>query len=187
MDKLLQSVKEFAFAQTKETGAPSLFNLNLSNKKGQWLAEKLGANKGIVLAGTLLMDCQLGQAMKLGKIAEHIEMSAKKADELLTEFPDIDNETKEKIVYCVRQHHGTEKFHSLEAEICCNADCYRFASLRGFVDGLRSFENMSTDGVLKLLDSKADEKWHSLSLDICKKELKQQYQLIKSFIKQYYV
>jgi hypothetical protein len=142
IDKLLQRAKEFALEQSKQTGAPSTFNLELSNEKGQWLAEKLGADKKIVLIGTSLMDCQLGLAMKQGKIAKHIELSAQKMEEILAGFPEIDNITKKKIIYCVKQHHGAEKFHSLEAEICCNADCYRFASLKGFVDGLRSFGDM---------------------------------------------
>jgi hypothetical protein len=185
IDKLLQRAKEFALEQSKQTGAPSTFNLELSNEKGQWLAEKLGADKEIVLIGTSLMDCQLGLAMKQGEIANHIEMSAQKTEELLADFPEVDSVTREKIIYCVKQHHATGKFHSLEAEICCNAGCYRFASLKGFVDGLRSFSDMSTNELLELLDSKSDEKWHALSLDICKKELEPQYKLIKSFIKAY--
>lgn len=185
IDKLLQKAKEFALEQSKITGAPSIFNLKLSNEKGQWLAEELGADKTIVLIGTSLMDCQLGLVMKQGKIDKHIEMSAKKTEELLAKFPKINSETKEKIVYCVRQHHGAKKFHSLEAEICCNADCYRFASIKGFVDVLRTFGDISTIELLKLLDSKADEKWQALSLHICKKELEPQYKLIKTFLRTY--
>ena len=126
IDKLLQRAKDFALEQSKVTGVPSLFNLELANEKGQWLAEKLGANEEIVLIGTFLMDCQLGLAMKQGKINEHINMLAQKTEELLGESPDVDNLTREKIIFCVRQHHGAGKFHSLEAEICCNSDCYRF-------------------------------------------------------------
>lgn len=44
---------------------------------------------------------------------------------------------------------------------------------------------MQTTELVKLLNFKADEKWHALSLDICKKELEPQYKLIKSLVEAY--
>ncbi len=183
--ELIEKVKEFAYSQTKKYEAPITLYLDLANEKGQELAKLLKADKDIVLAGTLLMDCMLGTALKEGRLPEHIEMSAQKAKELLDEFPKVDKKTKENILYCVRQHHGVDKFHSLEAEICCNADCYRFASVEGVIAGIRYTRDMPLDDLVNLFLKKADEKWNALSLDICKKELEPQYKLIKDFLTAY--
>lgn len=182
---VIEKVRQFVYEQSEQFSAPPRFYLDLSTEKGQWLAEKLGVNKEIVLLGTLLMDCQLGVALKEGRQAEHIEMSAKEAEILLSEFPELEENTKTNILSCVRQHHGANKFDSLEAEICCNADCYRFASVTGFVGGLRFTRDMPLNDLVKLLSVKADEKWNALSIDICKKELEPEYKLIKNLIKSY--
>ena len=39
------------------------------------------------------------------------------------------------------------------------------------------------DRILKYAESKTDEKWSVLSLDICKKELEQEYKSIKEICK----
>lgn len=183
--RVQKTVEEFAYQQSEEYLIPPVFYLDISRKKGQWLAEQLKADKDVVLLGTLLMDCQLGVAIKHGKQSDHIEMSAIKAEEILSRYPDLDLKDKENILACIRQHHGAKKFYSLEAEICCNADCYRFASVEGFLGGLRYTRDMPLMDLMKLLSSKADEKWNALSFKICKDELKPQYELIREIVNQY--
>jgi len=39
------------------------------------LAEKLKADKNVVLLGTLPMDCKLGQAFKERRLKDHTELS----------------------------------------------------------------------------------------------------------------
>jgi len=80
--ELIEKAKEFAYSQTKKYEALITLYLDLANEKGQELAKLLKADKDIVLAGTLLMDCMLGTALKEGRLPEHIEMSAQKAKEL---------------------------------------------------------------------------------------------------------
>jgi len=184
-NSLIQKARNFAYAQAEKYGTPALFHLELANSKGQWLAEKLSADKEIVLVGTLLMDCMIGPAIQNREIAKHIDMSVSKTKELLNEFPDLSQETQQNILHCVKQHHGTEKFFSLETEICCNADCYRFASVRGVIGGLTNPLGFSVDELVNLYLKKADEKWNALTLDICRNELEPQYNLIKKFLKQY--
>ncbi len=123
-DNLIRKVEDFVYGEEKRNGVPSKYQLDFTNIKGQWLAEKLGGNKKIIFLGTLLMDCMLGKAYSEGRLGEHIKMSTEKATILLSEDKDITNEEKENIIYCVKEHHGLHKFHSLESEICCNADCY---------------------------------------------------------------
>lgn len=182
---VIKKARQFAYEQSDRYSAPPRFYIDLSADKGQWLAEKLGANKDIVLLGALLMDCQLGVALAEGRQAQHIEMSAKSAESLLSEFPGLEDKTRANMLDCVRQHHGVNQFSSLEAEICCNADCYRFTSIAGFVGGLRFTRDMPLDELIKLLSAKADEKWNALSIDICKNELAPEYKLIKDLISKY--
>ncbi len=72
----------------------------------------------------------------------------------LEKYP-LTKEEQKKIINCVEAHHKGVKFNCVEAEICANADCYRF------------------------LHPKMNEKHKILSLDICKKELEPYYQEFK--------
>lgn len=184
-DKLIQEAKEVAHAHDKDMGKHFAYLTDYSVEKGQEFAEKLNADKKIVLLGTLLMDCMLGPAKKEGKLSEHIEMSFKRTEELLSEFSDVTKEEKENILQCVKQHHGSDKFYSLESEVCCNADCYKFASVRGMIGGIKNYPEVPLKERVVILLEKADEKWNASSLDICKKELEPQYKAIKEFLSLY--
>jgi len=184
--EIINKITEFVHSQSRAYEIPSIFQIDLANEKGQELAGKLGADKDIVLLGTLLMDCMLGVASKERKSSGHIRMSEEKAEVLLSQFPELEDKVKENILYCVRQHHGADKFYSLESEICCNADCYRFASVKGVIEGIRYLKKtMELDELIKFYLKKADEKWNALSLEICKKELAPQYKAIKDFLTQF--
>ncbi len=49
-------------------------NFKEANKYFYILTKDLGANVDIVEAATLLMDCQIGQALKEGRLKDHVEM-----------------------------------------------------------------------------------------------------------------
>lgn len=183
--RLVDKARKFSYSQANKYLAPSIFHIDYANEKGQELAEKLDADKSLVLVGTLLMDCMVGQAIKEGRIKEHVVMGEKATKQILKNFPELTTEEMENIINCVRQHHGAQKFHSIEAEICCNADCYRFASVKGVLGGMRNSRDMSLPELIKLYSDKAEEKWNVLSLDICKKELKSQYCAIENFLALY--
>lgn len=182
---LITSIKDFVYQEIDKYQAPSKFHVDLSIQKGQWLSDKLSANKDLVLLGTLLMDCKLGQAFKEGRLKDHIDMSLKKADQLLSADPDITKQEKEIILESVSKHHGSDKFLSKEAEICCNADCYRFVSVKGVIGGMKASRDMPLSDLIKLYSQKSDEKWHALTLDICRQELEPQHQAIKTFLDNY--
>jgi len=184
-EKIIQSISNFVKAQIEKDGAPSQFHVDLSNEKGQQLAKVLNANKNIVLLGTLLKDCMIGEAIKQGKIGVHVKMGEAKAKNLLSTFPELTEDETSNILACVREHHGTEKFTSLESEICCNADCYMFSSVRGVLGGMIFGNRMEIAEYVKLYSMKADEKWNTLTIDICKKELKEQYLAIKKFFEEF--
>jgi hypothetical protein len=183
LDELLQESKKLAYSEAKKYSAPILKHIDLATSKGILLAEELGADKEIVEIGTLLMDVKIGEAVSLGKISEHVAMSYDFSKELLSKYSEISEEEKKNIEACVLEHHGKEKFHSIESEICCNADCYRFCTAKGVSYVLRYFRDMEFEDLLTLISNKVEEKWNALSLDICKEELKPEYKTIKEFMK----
>ena len=177
--------RKFAYAQSRKYGTPPISSVEYTNEKRQWLAKTLDANKNIVLLGTLLMDCKLGYAKKTGKLPEHQRMSAGIAKKILNQFPQITNEEKKNVLECILQHHGSKEFYSLEAEICCNADCYRFASTKGIMLLMKDTKDHISRKWVDFLSWKADEKWNALSIPACKKELRPQYRTIKALLRNY--
>jgi hypothetical protein len=182
MEEFLDKARKLAYNETEKNGTPPIPVINLSEEIGKRIAEKLGANADIVEAGTLLMDCALGQALKENRRKEHIKMSLDKANGLIDNSA-LSGKEKENIRHCILEHHGVDKFYSLESEICCNADCYRFISVKGFSFQIKYGRDMSFPDMVNLLKEKVNEKWNALSLDICKKELASQYKLIIEFLK----
>lgn len=183
MKDFIKAARDFALAEQERTSMPLLQHINLSSEVGIRLSKKLNANTQIVEAGTYLMDCMIGQALKEGRLADHIKMSADKASELL-ESSDLQTEDKENIKHCVLEHHGVSKFFSIESEICCNADCYRFISIKGFTYAMRFLREMPFEDLVSLLENKSKEKWNALTLKECRDELEQQYKIICEFLKE---
>jgi hypothetical protein len=177
MDKLLKKSRDLAYAEVERTGMPLKQHVDLSYSVGTRIAEEQGANVKIVQIGTLLMDCMIGQALKENRLGDHVQMSLDKTNELLVET-DIKDEDKELIRRCVLEHHGVEKFHSLESEICANADCFRFASIKGFSFALRYLRDMPFPDLVKLLRNKVEEKWGVVTISTVREELKPQYETI---------
>lgn len=181
MEDFLEASKKFALDEQKRTGMPVFEHIKLSSEVGQRLAKILGADKQIVEAGTYLMDCMIGQALMEGRLKDHVSMSEAKASELLREY-NMSPKDGENIRHCVKEHHGAKKFYSLESEICCNADCYRFISIKGFSYALRFLRDMPFEDLVRLLEEKVNEKWNALTLKECKEELSPQYEIIKKYL-----
>jgi hypothetical protein len=174
---LISNVKEMI----SEYG-PMTQHQKISDDTGQMLAQKLNANSQIILLGTMLMDCKIGLAIKENRLPDHIQMSYEAAKEILDKDTDISSEEKENVLHCVLEHHGVNKFYSLESEICCNADCYRFASIQGFFYTLRYFRPMPDEDFYQLLKNKLNEKSQAITLDIVHEELDPQIVILQNFI-----
>ncbi|MCM2338855.1 MAG: hypothetical protein NDI62_00135 [Burkholderiales bacterium] len=183
MEDFLIEARKLAYKETEKNYTPPIPILNLSTEKGKEIAKKLGANIDVVESGTLLMDCALGRALKEGRRGEHVQMSLDLANELLEKYS-FDEKIKENIRHCILEHHGVDKFYSLESEICCNADCYRFISLKGFIMQSKYGRDMSFEEMVNLFTEKVEEKWNALSLDIVKKELTSQYEVILKILEE---
>ncbi len=184
MQEIINQAKELAIYEVNEYKVPKMEHFILANEKGQQLAGALGANKDIVLLGTILMDLKIGQCMKEGRLAEHVKDSSLVAQEFLKQF-NLDDEVLKKIVSCIKQHHGAKNYYCLEAEICANADCYRFLSPEGFFHGLMILGNRFSNfnEALTNLEKKVEEKYNIISLDICRHELQDNYYIFKKLIK----
>ncbi len=178
MEDFLKEVRAFAYSENERTGMPVRAHIDLATEMGKKIAKDLGANIDIVEAATLLMDCQIGQALKEGRLKDHVEMSANEAKKILDKY-NIDEKDKDKIINSILEHHGNVNFSSLESEIVCNADCYRFISVKGFMFAVRYLRDMSFDDLRKILNEKVEEKWNAVSLEIVKKDLEPQYNSIK--------
>lgn len=181
---IVEEARKVALAEIEKFGIPIMIHFEISEKKALELAERFEIDRQIVHLGVILMDLKLGQASKEGKLAEHVKMSSEAAKKFLDMF-DLDEEMKKKIINCVEAHHGQVPFICKEAEICANADCYRFIHPRGFFAYLtilgRRFDNFKD--CLGQTEKKMDEKHGILSLDICKKELDETYRVFKQFIR----
>jgi len=177
MKEIIEKAKEFAFPITP------LFDF--ANEIGQILAEKSGANEDIVMLGTLLMDVKLKQAMSENRVQDHVKMSLEATKEFLKQFK-LNEETKEKIYNCVEAHHGNVPYTCKEAEICANADCYKFLHPKGFFVLLSILGKREDDfsKVLDIAEEKLDEKWNIVSLDPVKSELAAYRHILKQFIEE---
>ena len=181
---LVKNADKYAREEIESYNVPAPYHYDIAMEKAIELAEKLNADVDIVKIGAALMDCELGKANKNGTPEKHIEMSVDKTREILKDY-NLDEETKAKIVNCVEAHHGTIPYLSIEAEICANADCYRFMHPRGFFVGVNLFTNRfnDLDKALDHAENKVDEKYNIISLDIVKEELEDYYQQFKNLIK----
>ena len=181
MKEIIEKCRELARAESGKNVRP-LFTI--ANDQGQILAEKIGADKNIVALGTLLMDLKLKQAMVEERIQDHTQMSFDAAKEFLNQF-NLSEDIKNKILSCVKEHHGIKKFSCIESEICCNADCYKFLHPKGVLQYIHILLNRSGSfkDALNGVEAKLEEKWKILSLDICKEELEPYYQMFKELFK----
>lgn len=148
------------------------------------LAKKYGANEDIVRIGVSMMDSKLPEASHLGTSKQHISMSSEATKEMLKEADFLDEHTKENIIKCVEQHHGTEKFFSIEAEVVANADCYKFIHPKGvlYYSSMlgRRFHDFTKE--LEQLNFKLNEKHNTLSLGLAKEELEPYYEFFQKAI-----
>ena len=176
-------VNEIALDEIKKFGGPSLAHYNLSMLKGIEIAKKLNADIEIVKCGIALMDIKLGEAIANKKQAEHVRMSYDFAKKILDENG-VSQKEQNVLLNCVEAHHGNVPFKSLEAEICANADCYRFIYPQGVFTFMQTVtrRGLSQNEAIAAVLFKLEEKKNILSLEICKNELLPMYDQIKALL-----
>lgn len=176
MKEIIQKARELALSEIEKNGIPIKEHFDLANTKGQELAGKLGGDKEVVLLGTILMDLKIGECLKEGKLPEHVQRSSKAAQEFLNHFK-LGEKKKNMIINCIEAHHKDVPFSCKEAEICANADCYRFLHPRGVLAYFKVLGTRFTEfeKVVEVAQAKLEEKKKILSLEICKRELEPYY------------
>ncbi len=185
MKKLFEVVNRLALEEIEKFSAPSHVNYDIAQEKGVELAKALGANVDLVKLGCALMDIKLGECFKEKCPPEHIKRGMAYAKKILEENG-VDEKTKELLLNCVEAHHGGAPYKSLEAEICANADCYRFIHPRGVIASVQNSMTLgqSFDGAVSFVLAKLEEKHNILSLEICKKELEPYYEPMKKMLEE---
>jgi hypothetical protein len=184
MMDIVTAARQYALSEIKKYGAPSQYHFEISEKKAMELVLKHKADQTIVLLGIYLMDLKLGEALTKGKVSEHVAMSAVAADGFVSTLK-LADDVKKKVMNCIEAHHKAVPFTCIEAEICANADCYRFLHPKGFFAYLGILSKRSDDflAILDDAEKKLDEKHAILSLKECKKELEPYYETYKAYIK----
>lgn len=185
ISEVIAKALELAVLEINKYGAPKIEQFDIANIKGQQLAVELKADKDIVLLGTMLMDLKIGQCIKENRLLEHVQESVLAAQEFLKQF-NLTEEVYKKIISCIESHHGVTNYFCLEAEICANADCYRFLSPAGFFHGFMVYNGrgLNFQEVLAQLEKKIEEKHNILSLNICRAELEDYYLTFKKLIRE---
>lgn len=174
-----------SFKLTNETIPTSKEHIYIAFEKGKYLAKYYNADEDIILISLYLMDYKLKEARKLGKKQEHVNMAVEFTKKLLNDY-NLTKEEKEKIINCIEAHHGKVPFKCIEAEICANADCYRFLSPTGvfaYICFLATKLN-NLEEILSKVMEKMNEKYKILSLDKAKEDLEESYQIFTKLIKE---
>ena len=162
-------------------GAPTLEDYNDVTSIATRLAKELNADIDAVILGAKFMHSKLGEAISQKKWGEH-NMALGFALSFFQNYP-INESIKNKVLTCIKEHRE-KTFTCREAEICANANCYRYLIPKKI---LKMFYNLKSQGynfeeILFIAQEKIEQKWNSLTLDICKKELESNYYKIKEFL-----
>ena len=158
---------------------------DLALEKAIGLAKKYNANETIVKIAMNLMDSKLPEASKERVPKEHIVRGLEVTKDFLDQLTDASDEDKENILACVREHHGADKYSSIESQVCANADCYKFLSARGIMAyaSILARRHNDLDFEWNKLEAKMDEKYKILSMDDVKEELEPTYLVFKDILK----
>lgn len=184
IDELIEKTDKFNREEIQKYNPDMEFLHDICLNAGIRLAKEYGANENIVKIALSMMDSKLPEASYLGKPKEHITMSSDVTKELLKDIEFLSEEDKENIIKCVEEHHGVEKYFSIESEVCANADCYKFVHPKGFLFYSsmlgRRFHNFNKE--IEQLEFKLNEKHNTISLPLVKEELEYYYESFQKAI-----
>lgn len=182
--RLLKLSEKLLQREIEKTGLPPIEFHKICLEYGKRLAKIYKVDKNLILASLNLMDVKVGQASKEKRMKEHVQMSLKAAMPVIKKAK-LSKKDEEKVIGCILSHHGIEKYPSIEAEICANADCFKFLHPRGVVSFLWSLgkRGFSFKDALKYVDYKLKEKHKILSLPEVKKEGEGYYKEFKKLLK----
>jgi hypothetical protein len=179
----LHEIRDIALAEIEKYWLPHPTHFEISEKKAIALAEKFDAELMVVQLWVRLMDLKLWQAFAENRLYDHVAMSSIAAQAILNKYP-LSNTQMAKIINCIESHHWDVPFSCVEAEICTNADCYRFIHPEWFFLWLTVLWKrwLPYHECLEKAHHKLNEKYQLLSLDICHQELDVYYQTFSQYL-----
>lgn len=184
IEELIAKTDKFNREEIQKYNPDMEFLHDICLKAGIRLAKEYGADENIVKIALSMMDSKLPEASHLGKPKDHISMSSDVTKELLKDIDFLSEHDKENIIKCVEEHHGVEKYFSIESEVCANADCYKFVHPKGvlFYSSMlgRRFHDFNKE--LDQLEFKLNEKHNTISLPLVKDELESHYEFFQKAI-----
>ncbi len=182
IDTIIEELDQYAVSEIMKYGIPTLDNYNDVVNVAVELGKRLNVNLSAIKLGSRFIDLKLGEATEQKKTNEHVTMALGFAKEFLSKFP-LEEDVKSKIFYCITEHHE-KKFSCIESEIIANADCYKYLVPKKILKMFYVFKQRgyNFEEIFLLAEEKAEEKWNSLTLNICKKELENNYLEIKKFL-----
>lgn len=182
--RLLELSEELLQKEIEKNGLPPIEFHEICLGYGKKLAKIYKVDKDLILAALNLMDVKVGEASQKKKMPEHVKMSLDAAMPLIKKAK-LSKRDEEKVIGCILSHHGVEKYPSIEAEICANADCFKFLHPRGVINFIWSLgkRGSSFEDALKYMDYKLEEKHKTLSLPEVKKEGQGYYKEFKKLLR----
>lgn len=186
MEEIVKKAHQFNLDEIEKYHAGYNLIYDLALEKGILLAQKYQADEKVIRIAIAMMDSKLPEASFLKKAPEHIKMGIEATRKLLDNDESLTSKQKENIIKCVEEHHGVKKFYSIESEIVCNADCYKFLHPKGVLSYHAILGRRLNDYYLELtqLEKKMDEKYNAISLNIVKDELDEYYKAFKNYLKE---
>ncbi len=181
--EVLEKGRAYALAEIEQYGLPIPAHFAISENMAKKIVAQLWGDLDIVLLWVYLMDLKIGQAFVEKRLEQHIQMWADAAT-IFLQNEWVDQETIDKVIHCILAHHGTTPYQSLEAEICANADCYRFCHPTGFLVYMHGIAKrwLTFLEALDQAEKKLEEKHSILSLELCKNECENHYQKLTEYI-----
>jgi hypothetical protein len=184
IEELINKADNFNKEEIRKYNPDMEFLHQLAWNAGMKLAKEYGADEKIVKIALAMMDSKLPEASSLGVGKQHISMSSTATKELIKDVDCLSESEKENIIKCVEEHHGAEKFYSIESEVVANADCYKFVSPEGvfYYASMLGRRLHNFDKELEQLEFKLNEKHNTISLDLVKNELEEYYDFFQKAI-----
>jgi len=181
--KLLEISEKLLKKEMEKTGLPAIEFHKVCLIYGRKLAKAYKVNEDFILACLNFMDVKVGEAFLKNRVQDHVQMSLEASLKAVKPLG-LDEKLIKKISDCILNHHGAKKYPSIEAEICANADCFKFLHPRGFIAFISSLgkREMSFEDLLKYGKQKLEEKIAIISLPEVKKEAKDYYQLLSKLL-----
>lgn len=125
MKKLIANLKSMLNAKP----SPGVVLNTISDLKLQELSARYKHDSEALWIGAYIADLFITEAIKTGKIAQHIPMALDYAKKVIAENH-IPSDKAEIILELIATHHGGDQKH-IESKLFKNADCFKFLDPKG--------------------------------------------------------